>query len=442
MMRVCVHGLWHLGSVTTACLASGGHMVIGLDENSSVVNALEQGEPPVYEPGLPDLIREGTAAGRLRFTTNRTAALADIDVYWVTYDTPVDEGDVADVDFVLSRVSESLPALPRGCLTLISSQLPAGSTRNLARHAQALGLGETLSFAYSPENLRLGNAISVFTSPDRVVVGIDGPKEEARIRELFAPFTESLLFMSIESAEMAKHAINAFFAMSVAFANEIGTLCEQVGADAADIARALKSEARIGPKAYVTAGMPFGGGTLARDIAFLCQLGDRSRLKLSLLPAVRLSNDEHRTWALRTLKDLIGEVAGKTVAILGLTYKPGTSTLRRSAAVELARALITAGAVVRAFDPQISPRSLETDLPIFFGESIEDALSGADVAVVATDWPQFRTENWDRLIRVMSKPVIVDPGGLLADQLAFDEAVTYAAVGRGARRRTATQVLL
>jgi UDPglucose 6-dehydrogenase len=441
MMRVCVHGLWHLGSVTAACLASGGHMVVGLDDDASVVNGLQQGEPPVYEPDLSDLIREGAAAGRMRFTTNRAEALADIDVYWVTYDTPVDEEDIADVDFVIDRIKEVLTALPRGCLILISSQVPAGSTRSLARHAQALGLGETLSFAYSPENLRLGNAISVFTKPDRVVVGIDRPEDEARIRELFAPFTESLLFMSIESAEMAKHAINAFFAMSVAFANEIGTLCEQVGADATEVARALKSEARIGPKAYVSAGMPFAGGTLARDIAFLSQLGEKFELKLPLLPAVRLSNEEHRRWTLRALTDLIGDVAGRTIAILGLTYKPGTSTLRRSGALELAGALSAGGAAVRAFDPQVSPRSPEIDVPMFIAESIEDALSGTHAAVIATDWPQFRTEKWDRLIGVMSKPVIVDPGGLLADQLAGDPAVTYAAVGRGPRRRTAGQVL-
>jgi UDPglucose 6-dehydrogenase len=247
--------------------------------------------------------------------------------------------------------------------------------------------------------------------------------------------------MSAESAEMTKHAINSFFAMSVAFANEIGTLCEQVGADAADVARALKSETRIGPKAYVTAGMPFAGGTLARDIAFVSQLGAQFDLDLQLLPAVRLSNDRHRGWALRRLQELTGDVAGKTVAILGLTYKPGTSTLRRSSAVELARALVAAGATVRAFDPQVSSWSSEIELPIDLAQSAEGAVAGAHAAVIATAWPQFRTEKWDRLISAMSNPIILDPGGLLADQLSANADVTYAAVGQGPRRRAKRQVV-
>jgi UDPglucose 6-dehydrogenase len=432
-MQICVHGLWHLGALTAACLASGGHSVRGLDESEDVVRDLNRGTPPLFEPGLAELTAQGLASGRLQFTTDAAAAAAGADVYWVTYDTPVDENDVADVEFVVDRVKRMLRFLPRGCLVVVSSQLPVGSVRRLADYATSIGLSDALTFACSPENLRLGKAIEVFTQPDRVVVGLGDKKDERKVGALFAPFTQALLFMSIESAEMTKHALNSFFAMSVAFANEIGTLCEKVSADAGEVARGLKSEARIGPKAYVAPGMPFAGGTLARDIAFLSQLSQEHQLGLTLLPSVRESNDRHRGWALRRLNELLHGVSGKTVAVLGLTYKPGTSTLRRSSSIELARALSEAGAIVRGYDPDVSARPPEMKLPLVLVRSIQEALTGASAAVVATALPEFRSQDWNSIVRSMGSPIILDPAGMLAEELSNNDAVTYATVGRALR---------
>jgi len=426
-MRVCVHGLWHLGAVTAACLASAGHQVVALDENASAVAALNGGTPPLYEPGLAELLEAGLESNRLIFTTDASAALADCEVYWVTFDTPVDENDVPDVNFVLDRVKQSLPILAPGCVVLVSSQLPVGSTRALARYAELSGFG-TLTFGYLPENLRLGKAIEVFTKPDRVVVGVSSPSDEEKVRALLRPFTDSLLFMSIESAEMTKHAINAFFATSVAFANEIGVLCEHVGANASEVTRGLRSEARIGPSAYVAPGLPFSGGTLARDVEILNNLTAQLRLDLPLLPAVRASNEHHRDWAMRRLADTLDGITGRTIAILGLTYKPGTDTLRRSSALELARKLVGVGASVRAFDPKI--KSLPNCPSITLARSVQDAVAGAEAAVIATEWPQFKSEDWDAIASSMANPVIVDPGGFVADRLSGNREVTYLAVGR------------
>src|SRR5262249_19142379 len=227
-----------------------------------------------------------------------------------------------------------------GAIVLVSSQLPVGSTARLA------AMAPRLRFACSPENLRLGKAIEVFTKPDRVIVGVRDMETRILLAQLFAPITSQLEWMTIESAEMTKHAINAFLAVSVTFANELASVCERVGADAKEVERGLKTESRIGPKAYLAPGAAFAGGTLARDVAFLTELGARHGLVLPLLGGVRPSNDAHQQWARRRLEDRLGSLAGATVAVWGLTYKPGTDTLRRSAAIELCRSLAAAGATV------------------------------------------------------------------------------------------------
>jgi UDPglucose 6-dehydrogenase len=429
MMRIVVHGLWHLGSVTAACLASGGHDVVGLDDNRSTISGLALGEPPLFEPGLAELVRAGLAAKRLRFTADAASALPTAEIYWVAFDTPVDEADAADVDFVVERVKLALPRLPDGCLVIVSSQLPVGTVEAIARDARAIGQ-ETLRFASIPENLRLGKAIDVFTKPDRFVVGAQTEADKETVRALLAPFTDEIVFMSVPSAEMTKHAINAFLATSVAFANEIATLCELVGADAHEVAKGLKSEARIGPRAYVSPGAAFAGGTLARDIAFLSDIGRGLRADLALIPAVLTSNNVHRGWTGRRLKRFLGKIAGKTVAVLGLTYKPGTSTLRRSASVELAHTLAAAGATVKAFDPAVSQSNADLRDILELCSSAESAVRGADAVVIATEWPDFYGLDWPRLVSTMAQRVVLDANGMLAEQLGALSDVTYSAVGR------------
>jgi UDPglucose 6-dehydrogenase len=274
-------------------------------------------------------------------------------VIWVAYDTPVDEEDHADVNYVVERVSRLFPYLETGQEVLISSQLPVGTSRHLETLFAQARPGVDVSFSYSPENLRLGKAISVFTQPDRVVIGVRTEKSREVFARLLAPFTDHIEWMSVESAEMTKHALNAFLATSVTFINEIASICERVGADAKEVERGLKSESRIGPKAYLGPGGAFAGGTLARDIAFLTDLGQQNGLPMHLVPAVRASNDAHKHWPRRRLVDLLGDLRGKTIAVWGLTYKAGTDTLRRSSAIELCQWLREQGASVQAHDPAV-----------------------------------------------------------------------------------------
>ncbi|MEO6774644.1 MAG: nucleotide sugar dehydrogenase, partial [Kofleriaceae bacterium] len=391
-MNVCVQGLWHLGSVTAACLAEAGHHVIGLDHDPATIAGLRAGTAPIAEPGLDAMLERH--AKRLQFTTDVTAAAA-ADVLWVTYDTPVDADDRADVELVIGKVEQVLPHLRPGTLVIVSSQLPVGSTARFARPG--------LELACSPENLRLGKALEVFQHPDRVVVGVRTARARELAAELLAPITSRIEWMSIESAEMTKHAINAFLALSVTFANELATICERVGADAKEVERGLKTESRIGPKAYLGPGAAFAGGTLARDIAFLCTLAAQHGLAQPLLAAVRPSNEAHKKWAQRRLADRLGSVAGKTIAVWGLTYKPGTDTLRRSAAVELCADLLAAGARVQAWDPAV------TSTPGLAVELCADALAaarGASALVIATEWPQLRELDLAAAIAGMERKLV------------------------------------
>jgi UDPglucose 6-dehydrogenase len=431
-MKVCVLGLWHLGTVTAACVAAGGHHVVGLDPDPAVVLDLNSGKPPIFEPGLADLLKDGLSTGRLAFTTELRSA-ADADVLWVAYDTPVDHEDRADVESVMERARRVFPVLESGTLVMVSSQLPVGTTRRLEEQFANQSSGRTVMFAYSPENLRLGTAIDAFTKPDRVIVGVRSPAARVRVAQLLKPFTERIEWMSVESAEMSKHALNAFLATSVTFINEIAGLCEQVGADAAEVERALKSEARIGPKAYLSPGGAFAGGTLARDVQFLAELGREHGVATHVLSSVKSSNDRHREWAQRRLCQLLDGVSGIAVGVWGLTYKPGTDTLRRSSAIELCRWLVDHGASVRAHDPSIEALPADIAGDIMLADNPLAALDGASALVVATSWPMYREIDSAEVTARMSRCLVLDADRFTGETFGTDSRIEYFSVGKGAK---------
>jgi len=419
-MKITVLGLWHLGCVTAACTAR--HFdVTGLDFEPAVIDGLRAGQAPLFEPGLEELIKANTAAGRLRFSTDPTEACREADVLWVTYDTPVNDADESDAEYVLERLRSALPHLPAGALVLISAQLPVGTCAELERQFPQF------HFACSPENLRLGRALDSFEKAERVIVGMRTETKKPELEALFAPFTTRVIFMRTESAEMVKHALNSFLAASITFINEVARICEHVGADAAEVTAGLKSEPRIGPRAYLGAGGPFAGGTLARDVVTLRKLGEKFCEPLAVIPAIKESNDLHRSWVFRRLQSRLGDLRGRRFAILGLTYTPGTDTLRRSAAVELCRQLLDAGAEVRAHDPAVS--TMPEDLRAVRLGTLSSVLDGADAAVVCTEWPEFRQAPWAELLALMKQRLVVDPNGFLKKELLACHPVEHLSVG-------------
>jgi UDPglucose 6-dehydrogenase len=424
-MNIAVVGLWHLGCVTAACCAEHFN-VVGLDFDEVTIANLQRGKAPLFEPDLDALIQRGLQSGQLSFTTNARNSLENADVIWVCFDTPMDEHDVADTAFVLDRLEGCLLHLRADVVVLISSQIPVGTCRWLEQqHAQ-----RSLSFAYSPENLRLGKALEIFRQPDRVVAGVRDQPTRDTLAKLFAPFAgERVLWMSPESAEMTKHAINSFLALSIAFANEIARLCEAVGADASDVERGLRSESRIGQKAYIRPGSAFAGGTLARDVVTLSQIARNRGESSDLIAAILSSNEAHKGWALRRLEALFRHLNTITVAVLGLTYKPGTDTLRRSSSVELCSALLGRGCRVHCFDPAVKVLPRELAAAKLF-RSLPEALHGVDATVIATEWPQIKDADWPELVRGMKEQaVILDANKMLNLPSELFRSVRYLAVG-------------
>ncbi len=298
MIKICVYGLWHLGLVTASCLAKKGFEVVALDTvkfnlNETITNL------PIHEPNLMESIDENILNGKLILTDNLKLALTDSNILWITFDTPVDEHDNAHPEHVMDKIRETFPHIKNNTTIIISSQLIVGSTRVLQNEYETLYPDNKVIFIYSPENLIRGKAIESFNNPDRIIVGIDikSAKVDDFLREVFN--YKNIIYMSLESAEMVKHTLNSFLALSISFANEVAYISTKVGANYEDVEFALKSDSRIGKKAYIRAGEPYSGRTLARDVNYLHNLSKNLSLNTPLINSINLSNNLHKVRQLK-----------------------------------------------------------------------------------------------------------------------------------------------
>lgn len=432
--RIAVLGMWHLGSVMAACLAEAGYEVLALDPDASLIQQLSQGHPAVQEPGLPELVVTQLETGRLRYARPRDLGTTQADVIWIGFDTPVDDDDVADGAWVIDQTVNLLMGAREDVLVILSSQLPVGSIFELAERMASAGRAR-LRYACIPENLRLGKAIETFRDAERFVVGTRTAADLAEVTDLLSPFNAEIVAMGIESAEMTKHALNGFLATSVAYINEIASICELVGADAEEVSRGLKSDVRIGSRAYLGPGEAFAGGTLARDIQFLQQIARDRDIEVPLTAGVVASNAAHQKWARGALARALGidltadadALKGRVIAVWGLTYKPGTSTLRRSAALELCDWLDDRGAIVQVHDPAVT--KLPSADHMRLASSPISALQDAEALVVSTAWPEYRGIDADSVVAAMRSPVVIDAAGHLRGTIGCDPRIRYVRVG-------------
>jgi UDPglucose 6-dehydrogenase len=420
-MKIFTIGMWHLGLVTSACLAELGHDVTGYDPDA--VNLPQQ--LPVAETGLPDLIRDVCAspdrAVGLRFVNEMDGEYGaqTADIVWLTLDTPVDSMDRADVDHVLRMAVDTFTRLKDGALFVVSSQLPVGSVARLERLYAALNRKETVTFACVPENLRLGSAIAAFRGETKRVVGVRNDSDAKKLGSVFGASAE-LLVMSPESAEMTKHARNVFLATQVALTNELAVLCEQVGADARGVERGLRADPRIGPKAFVRAGEAIAGGTLLRDVGYLGEIAALRGVPATISAAVRHANDFHKAWAKRALVRALGALDGRSIALLGVAYKPGTDTKRRSYAVELGDWIVAQGGRVTFYDPS---------MPEYCASPL-DACTNAAAVVVCAPHPKTMALTLDDVRRVSDQLlVVVDIAGSCREGLGHGPT-PYICVGQ------------
>ncbi len=414
-MRIVVIGLWHCGEIYSAGLAELGHEVAGVDSNAEVIANFSKGTPPLPEPGLSELLKKHIASGRLKYTTD-FSAIKNCDVVWCAFDTPVNDVDGADLTSIREALLKSAPHFVDGVLIVVSSQVPVGTAARAIAKIKELRPGLKFDYVYTPENLRLGEAVKCFMEPGRVVIGADSDLAAKKMEEIFAPLKTEFIRMSVASAEMAKHALNAYLATSVSFINDIADLCEKIGADVLDVAKALRSDPRIGQKAFLDAGLGFSGGTLGRDLKALEAAAKSAKISVPVVTSVYEKNLKRKDIVATRVKALWGDVRGQKIAILGLTYKPGTKTLRRSRALEIASDLSKAGAILSLHDPA-ADRSELPNLPgaSFFADPYA-AVVGAKAIIIATPWPQFKELDFGKLGKFAPGALLFDTANLLYDK--------------------------
>ncbi len=426
-MRIAVVGLWHLGCVYAASLASLNHSVTAVDRDLEVVSALAAGTPPVAEPGLAELISEGLRTCTLNFSHELTA-IREAEVVWLTIDTPVREDDSADVSVVLETATEIVSEMSPSAVLVISSQLPLGTSRRIWHQIRTDRPGTSIEVAYSPENLRLGSALNSFRNARRFVVGGSAPSAVIAVQQAFEPLGVDVLTMSLESAELSKHALNTFLAMSVAFANEIGRLAEASHADAWEVAAALKSDPRIGQRSYLTPGGPIAGGTLARDVNYLTEIGLTNGIQIPVISSILESNGIQFSWAIEALRELMDPGEG-SVLILGLAYKAGTSTLRRSYGLTMARMVADSGYRVLVYD------TLAETLPHDASDlertgDLRSALGLVNCVIICAN-EESVTRLPYLLDQAPSRPYVIDAVGALTGATLLPNSLTIKTPGKG-----------
>ena len=430
---ICVIGIWHLGSVVSACLADLGYRVIGVDKDPKRIEDLNNGIAPIFEPRVEDLIRANINSNRLSYTTDLGYALKDSNYVMITFDTPIDEEDEVDLSLVFETAVELGEYLKNGSTLIVSSQVPLGTCDQIASLIKQNNPSLDFGIAYSPENLRLGQAIDCFKKPQRIVIGADSESVLDRVETFFDVVTAPKMRMNLRTAEMTKHALNAILATSISFANEIANLCDELGADALKVAEALHSDERIGPKLPLRPGLSFAGGTLARDLKVLRKLGKSFGYETYLVNGVLQVNKQQNKLVIRKLEKMYGSVKNLAIGILGLTYKAGTSTLRRSAALEIIKDLINNGAKVKAHDPKVSLEEVGRHQEFDFCSDPYMVARGADALVIIAAWPEFKSLDFDSIKSMMKKPVIIDAQNMLDDKKMREKGILYFGVGRGQR---------
>jgi UDPglucose 6-dehydrogenase len=432
-MRVTMIGAGYVGLVSGACFADFGHHVVCIDKDAPKVAALNRGEIPIFEPGLADLVAANVRQERLRFAVD-TSAVATAEAVFIAVGTPSRRGDGhADLSFVYDAVREIAPLIAATAVVVTKSTVPVGTGDEIERILRDKRRDAEIQVVSNPEFLREGAAIQDFKHPDRIVVGSDDPRAQKIIAEIYRPLylnAPPIIYVSRRTAELIKYAANAFLATKITFINEIADLCEQVGADVQEVARGMGLDNRIGGK-FLHAGPGFGGSCFPKDASALLKTAQDHGVALRIVETVAAVNDQRkRAMARKVVAALDGSVRGKTVAVLGLTFKPNTDDTRDSPALALITALQDLGATVRAYDPagmeQARPK-LET---VTYCDSAYAAAEGADAIVIATEWEQFRALDLNRLKSIMTRPVIVDLRNIYrADEMKRAQ-FRYIGVGR------------
>ena len=432
-MKICVVGSGYVGLVTGACLADFGMDVTGVDKIASKVEALSGGEVPIYEPGLRSIVRKNMAAGRLRFTTELGPAIEEARAVFIAVGTPPRPDGSADLSFI-EEVARSIGRHLTDYKAIVTkSTVPTGTGQKIEKIvAEESGSSQEFAVVSNPEFLREGSAIEDFLHPDRVVIGSRDPKAIEIMLEIYSPLRVAdvpFVVTDVESAELIKYASNGFLATKISFINEIAALCEAFGADVGVVAQGMGLDSRVGPK-FLHPGPGFGGSCFPKDTRAVAQIAHEKGLRFRIIDAVLEANEATKVRMLEKIRNAVGDLAGKSIAVLGLSFKPDTDDIRESPALPVVEGLLKGGAKVRAYDPEAMAATRELYPDLTYCEDAYDAAEGAEALVILTEWNQFRALELDRLKGKLAQPLVIDLRNIYQPEQMAAAGFRYVSVGR------------
>jgi UDPglucose 6-dehydrogenase len=433
-MRVAMIGAGYVGLVSGACIADFGHQVTCVDKDVSKISTLKAGEIPIYEPGLSELINRNVHERRLSFTINPKEALDEADVVFIAVGTPSRRGDGhADLTYVYEAAREIAGGLTRSTVVVTKSTVPVGTGDEVERILRQLRPDLDIAVVSNPEFLREGAAIHDFKHPDRIVIGTEDEHAKKVVAEIYRPLylnQAPIIYTRRRTAELIKYAANAFLATKISFINEMADLCERVGADVQEIARGIGLDNRIGSK-FLHAGPGFGGSCFPKDLRALIKTAHDHDLPMRILEAVETVNDTRKRAMARKVSSIFsGVLRGKTVAILGLTFKPNTDDMREAPSIPLIMALQDMGATVRAYDPVGMEQAKNFVSDVAFCQGPYECVEDVDVAVIVTEWEQFRALDLARMRDLMACPVVIDLRNVYRPEDMKKAGFAYTCIGR------------
>ncbi len=433
-MHVAMVGSGYVGLVSGACFADFGHVVTCIDKDQARIDQLQAGRMPIFEPGLDALVAANVKAGRLFFSMDFTAHVAAADVVFIAVGTPSRRGDGhADLTYVYQAAREIALAIEGFTIVATKSTVPVGTGDEIERIIREARPDADFVVVSNPEFLREGAAISDFKRPDRIVVGTDDARAREVISDLYRPLNLNqppLIFMSRRGSELTKYAANAFLATKITFINEIADLCDKVGANVQDVARGIGLDNRIGSK-FLHAGPGYGGSCFPKDTMALIQTGQEFGAPLRIVETVAASNDRRKkTMADRVLSACGGSVTGKTIAILGLAFKPNTDDMRDAPSLDLVRGLAALGAHIRAYDPESMEQARMLMPSITYCEDPYTCMQSADALVIVTEWDAFRALDIGRIKTSLKEPVVVDLRNIYRSEDMRRRGFRYTSIGR------------
>ncbi len=433
-MRIAVIGSGYVGLVSGACFSEFGVEVICVDQDAEKIARLKRGEMPIYEPGLDQLVASNVAAKRLSFTSDLPGAVKEADAVFIAVGTPSRRGDGhADLSYVFGAAEEIARSLDGYTVVVTKSTVPVGTGRKVAETLRRVRPDGDFDVVSNPEFLREGSAIGDFMRPDRVVIGAESERARAVMRELYRPLflnETPILFTSIETAELTKYAANSFLATKISFINEIADLCERVGADVQDVAKGIGLDGRIGRK-FLHAGPGYGGSCFPKDCLALAKTAQDVASPVTIVEAVIHVNEQRKeAMAERVIRACGGNVRGKTLAILGVTFKPNTDDMRDSPSLVIVPALQKAGATIRAFDPEGMKEAAKLMQGVSFCANAYDAMKEADALVIVTEWNEFRALDLARVKSLLRTPTVIDLRNIYEPKDMSAAGFYYVSVGR------------